>query len=74
MRRTKLIKDSGPYHAWSQANGRVTVVPSYPMIPLIENARIPGVTERLALAKDIERLLNGGKSYEEVRCREEKRD
>ena len=67
MRRTKLLKESGPYQAWSQANGRITVVPSYPQIPMNENARIPGVTARMSLASAIERLLNGGKTWEEVK-------
>ena len=59
-RRTKLMLDAGPYRVESHASGKLTVHPNWP--PWKDDSFVsgPGVLERLDLAADIERFLNGG--------------
>ena len=64
VRRTALIRDSGPYVVKSRAHGVLNVYPAWPQFPEYndEDGGGPGVLSRLALADDLERWLNGGKA------------
>ena len=63
-RRTKLLRESGPYTVYSLSNGSVQIIPCWYQFPPYdpENGGGPGVVSRVALAKDIERLLNRGET------------
>ena len=65
-RRTKLIKESGPYKAKSCANGDIRVVPKWPQFPEFDEQEGGGLGlfSRLALARQIEDFLNVGTKEE----------
>lgn len=69
MRRTTLIRNSGPYKVNSCANGEVRMHPQWPQYRpwTAKTGGGPGLLTRLSLAAEIERLLNGGKTFEEAK-------
>jgi len=58
-RRTKLMRDAGPYSVESCANGELRIYPDWPQ----EKPYRPGLLTRMALAADIELFLNGGECH-----------
>lgn len=60
MRRPVFIKQSGPYTVRSQANGELTVKPTWPQFPPWNklDGGGPGMGSRLNLADDLEKWLN----------------
>jgi hypothetical protein len=67
MRRTLLIKAIGPYQVLFCANGELRVVPTWGQRDLSDDYAGPGMFARQRLAEEIERLLNGGKTYAEAK-------
>ena len=68
-RRTKLIKESGPYEVRSCANGELHVYPQWSNYPRWSNFEPfkgsgPGVLSRIRLAREIEEFLNVGTKEE----------
>lgn len=61
-RRTKLIKESGPYKVDSCRDGSLTVQPNWPRIPAWDqtNPDIEAKSVRMALAREIEDFLDVG--------------
>jgi hypothetical protein len=61
-RRSRLIRESGPYRVESCADGTLRVEPDWPQFPKYtdEEGGGPGLFSRMNLAGDIERFLNGG--------------
>lgn len=63
-RRTKLIKESGPYRVRSMASGKLRIYPSWNQFPQYsdedgdEDGGGPGVISRMQLAREIEAFLN----------------
>lgn len=60
VRRTALMRDSGPYEVKSLANGNMRITPSWPQFPAFteEAGGGPGLRSRLSLAADLARWLN----------------
>lgn len=56
-RRTKLIKESGPYKVVSRADGTFLVTPDWPGY---YGGNWGGVLTRMELAREIEEFLNVG--------------
>ena len=56
----EAIKESGPYRAASNADGTILIIPAWPQFSKYnpEEGGGPGLFSRIALAKDIEELLN----------------
>ncbi len=61
-RRTKFIKESGPYKVTSFTNGKITIEPDWTQFPKWneEDGGGPGVISRMRLAREIEEFLNVG--------------
>lgn len=61
-RRTKLIKESGPYKLLSFSNGELRVMPEWPNFEPWDEDKGggPGVISRMRLAREIEAFLNVG--------------
>lgn len=60
-RRTVMIRHCGPYDVKSHADGKLTIHPLYPQFADMceEGCGKPGLLTRMALAKEVEDLLNG---------------
>lgn len=61
-RRTKFIKESGPYKVYSYSDGKLCVIPGWPTWPEYNDidGGGPGVMSRMRLASEIEEFLNVG--------------
>ena len=65
-RRTKFMKESGPYRVLSCADGSLRVTPEWPQDPpwSEDEGGGPGLFSRLQLAAEIEEFLNVGTRVE----------
>ena len=67
VRRSPLLKESGPYMVGSKANGEIYISPAWPQCPkyTVEDGGGPGLFSRLRLAADIAEFLNAPYTQEE---------
>lgn len=67
-RRTKLMRDAGPYRVLSCADGSLRIEPDWPGEEYFdeETGGGPGLFTRMALADHVERFLNGGRRRKEI--------